>query len=124
ARDAPSPRGGPRGGEGGGAARGEGAGARPRRPRGRRAPLRPAAARARRARAPRRPPQRDRLSVGRTGRVSAHARAYRHRRRTAARALRLALWLDARLRLRSLRMPLFATTIAGSLPKPAWLAEP
>src|SRR5262249_35498157 len=81
-------------------------------------------ARARRARPTRRAPQRDRLSVGRTGGVSASPRAHRHRRRAAARALRLALWLDAGLRLRSPSMPLFATTIAGSLPKPAWLAEP
>src|SRR5262249_44922344 len=70
------------------------------------------------------PPQRDGLSVGRSRGVSAYPRAHRHRRRAAARALRLALWLDAGLRLRSPSMPLFATTIAGSLPKPAWLAEP
>src|SRR5262249_12791579 len=120
---APPPAGGRRA-AGGGAGPRPRAGAPPRRPRRRHAPLRTAPARARRACPTRRPPQRDSLSVGRTGRVSAHARAHRHRRRTAARALRLALWLDARLRPRSLRMPLFATTIAASLPKPAWLAEP
>jgi 5-methyltetrahydropteroyltriglutamate--homocysteine methyltransferase len=35
----------------------------------------------------------------------------------------LALWLEASLTYAAL-MPLFPTTIAGSLPKPAWLAQP
>src|SRR5262249_57774631 len=70
-------------------------------------------------------PQWDTLSLARLVGLSPYVRAPDDRRGASDHRVRLALWLESRVtrRIGSI-MRLFPTTIAGSLPKPAWLAEP